>query len=482
MKQVFNAYKKHLGSDEEALKKTTEKQLRRDEKIKTFSIAYEDLSSLTPPLVVTEHNQYAQTASALCKSFTHHGFAILRLSSDERAILDAKRAADTTIFGLPSHTKSQIAEHSTISPTKEQLHVNVIGLARSSADSKDDPSLKAFSLMQRVSNRLANVLSGRFIKIYHLGSSPDDTAHKEHESPTSGSPGFFDDFVESPPFEEEPESKLTSFLYTGKKKKSSARSKVKATTSSVGAEPHKDRGLFTLISAPPNSGLEVMDCFGVWKQADKLVEHPSDLIVLPGATLDEALCGVGVACYHRVVIRGSSAANNSRLSICYRARAPLRTDARTLGLNIDIYGNGSWSSCSTKTMKDWNILWDQTHRSINSSKESSSSSSSSSNSSNSNSSDGGNAPPSKRQKLNDDRKAVVEKAEHKHQERMQSLKWKAESIGIGFFAGMKTVDPEQVPSLRFFLDGERMSGDKTAGHFELEDGDGINVVPAMCGD
>ena len=481
MKQVFDAYKKHLGSDEEALKKTTEKQLRRDEKIKTFSIAYEDLSSLTPPLVVTEHNQYAQTASALCKSFTHHGFAILRLSSDERAILDAKRAADTTIFGLPSHTKSQIAEHSTISPTKEQLHVNVIGLARSSADSKDDPSLKAFSLMQRVSNRLANVLSGRFIKIYHLGSSPDDTAHKEHESPTSGSPGFFDDFVESPPFEEEPESKLTSFLYTGKKKKSSARSKVKATTSSVGAEPHKDRGLFTLISAPPNSGLEVMDCFGVWKQADKLVEHPSDLIVLPGATLDEALCGVGVACYHRVVIRGSSAANNSRLSICYRARAPLKTDARTLGLNIDIYGNGSWSSCSTKTMKDWNILWDQTHRSINSSKESSSSSS--------NSSDGGNAPPAKRQKLDDNRKAVVEKAEHKYKERTESLKRDAKDIGIGFFASMKTVDPERVKGIRYILVGDRVLETDyrtglhtTAGFYELEDGDQIDAVLEQCGD
>ena len=70
MKRVFDAfnkaYKKILGRGPAwEAQQTTKKQLESDDTIKTFPIAYEDLSSLTPPLVVTEHTKYAQTASAL---------------------------------------------------------------------------------------------------------------------------------------------------------------------------------------------------------------------------------------------------------------------------------------------------------------------------------------------------------------------------------------------------------------------------------
>ena len=98
------------------------------------------------------------------------------------------------------------------------------------------------------------------------------------------------------------------------------------------------------------------------------------------------------------------------------------------------------------------------------------------------SSDGGNAPAVKRQKLDDERKAVVEKAEHKHKDRMENLKWKAETIGIGFFASMKTVYPEQVPRLTFIFDGESVWDDVTAGSLGLEDGDQIDVRTDMVGD
>ena len=133
-------------------------------------------------------------------------------------------------------------------------------------------------------------------------------------------------------------------------------------------------------------------------------------------------------------------------------------------------------------MNDWNILWDQTHRSINNN---SSEEGNERNEGNEGSSSKSISPVAKRRKVTDGRiTGKFDQAVRIHEECMRELKSDAETkVGIGFFANMKTVSPVvfRPTPFRFIFDG-RVGPDYTPKMMQMKDGDKIDAFMQQCGD
>ncbi|GAB4819768.1 hypothetical protein N2152v2_006814 [Parachlorella kessleri] len=89
-------------------------------------------------------------------------------------------------------------------------------------------------------------------------------------------------------------------------------------------EAHVDRGLLTLVYAPEQAGLEVMDAYGKWHEVGPLGED--QVVLVPGHTLEYALCGLLPAAQHRVVAPGAGQAPRCSLTFKLRPAPSARID------------------------------------------------------------------------------------------------------------------------------------------------------------
>lgn len=398
-------------------------------------------SDLRPSFVLSD--KYYNAADDLCKSFANSGFAILLLTEKEREIFKRKAESDLKLFELSKHLKSQLKELTRVNPLKEMYTFSPVN------DPDNKENIAVLNFMHETGQWLAKA----------LGVAKHEGSHTEKEMLN-----IFDPYVEDTCFFSHtnvPQSKLVSFLYSPSEDKkddetldSSESSEDTSDDETLdsnksGAKAHTDRGLLTIIYAPPNSGLEVRDAFGTWNAADSLVEE-GDLIVLPGATIDEVL-GTACASFHRVRLKEKK----ERHSIVYRMRSPLDANVFTIGPN--------------KTIKDFNKAWEASHTSIN-------------------------EPDKNKENCNRMNEKGTKEIKGNFVESLEELRKKYERVDREELQNVELVKYcRRVEVLhdtrtsynsdhRYFYNGYRVVDFKTPQILGLEDGDVIDAMKEACGD